>query len=47
MAELTGRGVLFEGGVVDAGFGLVSHFSMPGKVRVQLCQPRYEKHAGG
>jgi hypothetical protein len=47
MAELTGRGVVFEGGVVDAGFGLVTHFTLPGQVRVQLYQPRYEKHAGG
>jgi predicted enzyme related to lactoylglutathione lyase len=47
MAELSGRGVVFEGGIVDAGFGLVTHFSMPGGVRVQLYQPRYVKHPQG
>ncbi|MHC5209248.1 MAG: VOC family protein [Planctomycetota bacterium] len=45
MAELAGRGVTFEGGVVDAGFGLVTHFTMPGGVRVQLYQPKYVKNA--
>jgi len=43
MKELSGRGVEF-GAVEDAGFGLVTHFYMPGKVRVQLYQPRYEKN---
>lgn len=43
VAELKGRGVEFEGGVTDQGFGLVTHFVMPGGVRVQLYQPRYQK----
>lgn len=43
IAELTGRGVEFDGGVVDAGFGRVTHFFMPGGVRVQLYQPFYNK----
>jgi len=41
--ELTAKGVEFTEGVTDAGFGLVTHFKMPGDVKVQLYQPRYEK----
>ena len=43
VAELKGRGVEFTEGVEDAGFGLVTHFNMPGNVRVQLYQPRYDR----
>ena len=46
VAELKGRGVEFEGGVVDAGFGLATRFTMPGGVRAQLYQPYYRKGAG-
>ena len=46
VAELGSRGVVFDGEVVDAGFGLVVHFEMPGGVRVQLYQPQYEKGTG-
>ena len=46
VAELRARGVVFDGEVVDAGFGLVIHFEMPGGVRVQLYQPHYEKSTG-
>ncbi len=41
--ELEGRGVEFTGGIEDAGFGLVTHFKMPGDVHVQLYQPHYSK----
>ena len=41
VAELKTRGVVFDGEAVDAGFGLVVHFEMPGGVRVQLYQPHY------
>ena len=41
--ELKDRGVEFDGGIIDAGFGLVTDFVMPGDVRVQLYQPYYEK----
>ena len=44
--ELKARGVEFVGDVIDAGFGLVTHFRMPGDVKVQLYQPRYEKGSG-
>jgi catechol 2,3-dioxygenase-like lactoylglutathione lyase family enzyme len=43
MAELEARGVEFTGGVVDAGYGLVTHFRVPGDFQVQLFQPRYGK----
>ncbi|MCP4245477.1 MAG: hypothetical protein GY778_00360 [bacterium] len=42
-AELKGRGVEFTEGITDRGFGLVTHFKMPGDFAVQLYQPRYEK----
>ncbi len=44
--ELRGRGVEFSGEIEDAGFGLVTHFLMPGKLRVQLYQPHYTKGSG-
>lgn len=44
--ELESRGVEFDGEVVDAGFGLTTHFKMPGGVRAQLYQPHYRKGAG-
>ena len=46
VAELEGRGVALDGEVVDAGFGLATHFMMPGGVRAQLYQPHYRKGAG-
>jgi catechol 2,3-dioxygenase-like lactoylglutathione lyase family enzyme len=42
--ELKGRGVEFTGGIEDRGYGLVTHFLMPGDMKVQLYQPRYAKH---
>jgi catechol 2,3-dioxygenase-like lactoylglutathione lyase family enzyme len=44
--ELRSRGVELVGGIEDAGFGLVTHFLMPGEVRVQLYQPHYRKNSG-
>jgi predicted enzyme related to lactoylglutathione lyase len=41
--ELKKRGVKFIGGIADHGYGLVTHFKMPGKVEAQLYQPRYTK----
>ena len=43
VAELKGRGVEFDGPVEDRGFGLVTSFTMPGHVTVELYQPRYTK----
>jgi hypothetical protein len=39
--ELQARGVEFEGGIEDHGYGLVTRFRMPGGVSAQLYQPRY------
>ena len=43
VAELRARGVTFTDDIADMGYGLVTHFLMPGDLRVQLYQPRYEK----
>ncbi|MGV9713543.1 VOC family protein [Gordonia sp. NPDC003424] len=43
VAELTGRGVEFTGPVEDHGYGLVTHFHVPGGFTVQLYEPRYQK----
>jgi hypothetical protein len=41
--ELRGRGVEFHGEIMDQGWGRVISLLMPGDVRVQIYQPRYEK----
>ena len=41
--ELQGRGVEFVGSIVDKGYGLAISFRMPGRVEVELYEPRYEK----
>jgi catechol 2,3-dioxygenase-like lactoylglutathione lyase family enzyme len=43
VAELKRRGVEFTGEVEDHGYGLVTHFRVPGDFEVQLYQPRYMK----
>src|SRR5256885_6268013 len=43
MAELKARGVEFTDEVADHGYGLVTHFKMPGNCEVQLYEPRYRK----
>ena len=43
VAELKGRGVEFIEGIADHGYGLVTHFKMPGGVEAQLYQPHYSK----
>ena len=43
VAELKSRGVEFTDGIADRGYGLVTHFKMPGDLEVQLYQPRYTK----
>lgn len=40
--ELKAKGVEFDGEVEDHGYGLVTHFKMPGNFSVQLFQPRYK-----
>jgi predicted enzyme related to lactoylglutathione lyase len=41
---LKDRGVQFVDDVADHGYGLVTHFKMPGGVEVQLYQPGYRKN---
>ena len=41
--ELKARGVEFVDSIQDRGFGLVTHFKMPGDIQVQLYQPLYKK----
>lgn len=43
VAQLRDKGVVFDGEVEDHGYGLVTHFVMPGDVKVQLYEPKYEK----
>lgn len=43
VSELKGRGVKFDDEIADHGYGLVTHLTMPGGVRVQLYQPKYVK----
>src|SRR5262249_19950694 len=45
VGELRARGVEFTDGIQDHGYGLVTHFKMPGNFAVQLYQPRYTKGA--
>src|SRR5262245_10457358 len=45
VAELRSRGVEFLDEITDRGYGLVTHFRMPGNVEVQLYQPRYTKRS--
>lgn len=41
--ELRGRGVVFVDDVADHGYGLVTHFEVPGGFNIQLYQPKYQK----
>jgi hypothetical protein len=43
VSELQSRGIKFDDEVEDRGYGLVTHFTMPGNCQVQLYQPRYKK----
>jgi len=41
--ELRAKGVEFTQPVEDHGYGLVTHFKVPGGFAVQLYQPKYKK----
>jgi hypothetical protein len=43
VSDLKGKDVVFTDKITDQGYGLVTHFKMPGEVVVQLYQPRYTK----
>ena len=45
VAQLKSRGVEFTRPIVDAGFGLITAFRMPGGVEVDLYQPHYRKNS--
>jgi hypothetical protein len=44
VAELKKKGVSFTGDISDVGYGLATHFKMPGEIEVQLYQPHYRKN---
>ena len=46
IADLKSRGVHFTHDVEDHGYGLVTHFTAPGGITIQLYEPRYQKHKG-
>ncbi|HET6994188.1 MAG TPA: VOC family protein [Chitinophagaceae bacterium] len=41
--ELKAKGVEFSSEIEDHGYGLVTHFHVPGDFTIQLYQPRYNK----
>ncbi len=45
VAELRGRGVEFTEGIQDVGYGLATHFRVPGGFQIQLYEPKYSKES--
>ncbi|MGA9521622.1 MAG: hypothetical protein WBV82_09170 [Myxococcaceae bacterium] len=45
VADMKSRGVTFESDVADHGYGFVTYFTIPGGIRVQLYEPKYQKRA--
>lgn len=45
VADLAARGVQFTEAIADHGWGMVTHFTAPGGINVQLYEPRYVKPA--
>jgi predicted enzyme related to lactoylglutathione lyase len=43
VADLHSRGVQFTAEVADHGYGLVTYFTAPGGIKIQLYEPRYSK----
>jgi len=43
VAEMRSRGVEFDGEIMNQGWGSVIKLTLPGGVRVQIYQPRYQK----
>jgi len=41
--ELEGRGVVFDSEVSEHSYGFVTYLTMPGGVKVQLYEPKYQK----
>ncbi|MCD2192247.1 extradiol dioxygenase [Actinomycetospora endophytica] len=46
VADLTSRGVVFEGGITDQGWGLLTTIRLPGDGSLGLYQPRHPVAAG-
>jgi hypothetical protein len=46
VAELKARGAHFTTDIQDHGYGLVTYFTAPGGISVQLYEPRYQKRQG-
>jgi catechol 2,3-dioxygenase-like lactoylglutathione lyase family enzyme len=44
VADLKTRGVEFIDDIADHGYGLVTHFRMPGGFTVQLYEPKYSRN---
>ncbi len=47
VADLKSRGVKFTSGITDEGWGMLTHFRMPGNMQVELYEPKYRKHPRG
>lgn len=45
VAQMKSRGVAFTKDIADHGYGLVTYFTAPGGITVQLYEPRYTKGA--
>ncbi|MGP8125983.1 MAG: VOC family protein [Nitrososphaerales archaeon] len=45
--DLKSRGVEFTSGITDQGWGMLTHFRMPGDMEVELYEPKYEKRVRG
>jgi len=43
VADLKAKGVEFTSDVQDMGYGLITHFRVPGGFQLQLYQPRYSR----
>ncbi len=45
LRDLKSRGVEFTSAITDEGWGLLTHFRMPGGGEVELYEPKYEKRS--
>jgi predicted enzyme related to lactoylglutathione lyase len=46
VAAMKKRGVTFTKDIADHGYGLVTYFTAPGGITIQLYEPRYQKRGG-
>ena len=45
--DMKSRGVEFTSGITDQGWGMLTHFRMPGGSEMELYEPKYERRARG